>query len=111
MIDLSPEFAILVPGKPGHWHMKPGLRVEQAQGVLFLCPRCFEKNGGEVGTHSIMCWFAGRGVPDAEFPKPGRWQVSGTGFDDLTLTPSVNLPGKDGCQWHGFIQRGQILNA
>lgn len=90
----------------------PGHRLEvdtlaEAQGVLFLCPACFKTNNGPIGTHSVMTWFRDRGVPDDEVPRPGRWQVasSSTGLDDLTLTPSVLLPGP-GCGWHGFVTNG-----
>lgn len=82
----------------------------KAQGVIFLCPRCYEKNGGEVGTHSVICWFRDRGVPDDMDPRPGRWTPSGTGIDDLTFVPppsavSVKLIG--GCGWHGFVKDGE----
>jgi hypothetical protein len=65
------------------------------------------KNNGPIGTHSVLCWFKGRGVPDDEFSGPGRWDVSGTGFEDLTLIPSVHLTG-EGCGWHGHVQNGEV---
>jgi len=80
--------------------------MAEAQGVLLLCPICFVKNGGEVGTHSVVCWFRNKGVPDSMSPGPGRWDVSGTGIADLTLSPSVFLSGAGGCQWHGWIKNG-----
>jgi hypothetical protein len=80
--------------------------VAEADHVMFLCPLCFEKNGGEVGTHSVMVTFAGRNVPDeagsrGKDGKPTRWSASGTSIDDLVLTPSIQLNG--GCAWHGFV--------
>jgi hypothetical protein len=84
----------------------------EAQGVRFLCPACFAKNGGKVGTHMVVCWSRSRGVPDDVDPKPGRWTLDGTGMDDLTLNGdppgnarSVLLLG--GCGWHGFITNGE----
>jgi hypothetical protein len=78
------------------------------QGICFLCPLCFATNHGEVGTHSVICWFHGRGVPDELDPKPGRWNPSGSSIDDLTFVPpgmtSVLLTG--GCGWHGFVKNG-----
>lgn len=56
---------------------------DAADGVLFLCPRCFTLNHGEVGTHSVLCWRPR--VPQDISPKPGRWEFTGTGFADLTL--------------------------
>lgn len=86
--------------------------LAEAQGVQFLCPKCFASNAGRVGTHMVRCWFRGRGVSDDEFPKPGRWTPAGSGLDDLTFVPgepampvSVLLTG-GGCGWHGFVVRG-----
>lgn len=82
----------------------------EAQGVMFLCPKCFAANAGNVGTHYVLAWFRDHGVPDDEVPGPGRWTPSGTGVVDLSLTPSVHLPG-EGCGWHGFVTNGSIVNA
>ena len=86
-------------------------RLEDAQGVQFLCPVCFRDNGGPVGTHMVEVTFAGRGVADEDGMHndkgaPVRWQVTGSGFADLTTKPSVLLLG--GCNWHGFITNGEV---
>lgn len=81
------------------------LTIANAQGVMFLCPACFVKNGGPRGTESVLCWFKGRSVPDDAVPGPGRWVASGTGFEDLTLSPSVNVANE---HWHGFVINGEI---
>lgn len=82
--------------------------LAEADGVMFLCPKCFADNKGEVGTHSVICWFVGK-VPDDVCPKPGRWNPSGTGLHDLTFVGhgavSVLLTG-GGCAWHGFVKNG-----
>jgi hypothetical protein len=78
----------------------------EADGLMFLCPLCFTKNGGARGTHRVLCWFVGR-VPDDLKPGPGRWTLSGAGLADFSLTPSVDLSiTKGGCQWHGFVTNG-----
>lgn len=82
--------------------------LAEADGLQFLCPKCFATNGGNVGTHSVICWFEGK-VPDNVDPKPGRWKPVGTGLDDLSFVPgrksnSVLLVG--GCGWHGFVKMG-----
>lgn len=87
--------------------------IAEADEIMFLCPKCFEKNGGSVGTHSVMVTFAGRNVPDEagsrdSSGKPSRWTiVGGTTLDDLCLTPSILLdngrPADQGCHWHGFV--------
>ena len=77
----------------------------EAHGVVFLCPKCFGENGGAVGTHSVICWRPDR-VPLDAVPGPGRWFMSGTSLDDLSLHPSVNLTGA-GCKWHGWVKNGE----
>ena len=88
-------------------HMPTVDTLAEADGVWFLCPKCYADNGGEVGTHSVICWFVGK-VPDDAEPKPGRWVPSGSGIDDLTFVgpnaASVLLTG--GCRWHGFVRNG-----
>lgn len=81
--------------------------LAEAQGIWFLCPVCFTKNGGAIGTHSVDVTFEGRGATEKQGShdhtgKPSRWNVSGTGYDDLVLTPSILLT-PPGCGWHGFI--------
>ena len=71
LTKLEPQFIRFT--SPGH-HSLVGT-LNEAQGVKFLCPKCFTKNGGNVGTHSIMVWFRDRGVPEAEVPGPGRWMA------------------------------------
>jgi len=86
--------------------------LAEADGVMFLCPGCYRKNVGPVGTHSILCWFVGR-VPDDVSPLPGRWIPAGNSVDDLTFVgpaaASVQITG--GCNWHGFIKNGEAIDA
>ena len=87
--------------------------IESAQGLFLLCPACFQKNGGKVGTHAVICWFSGRGVSDEEYPRPGRWAPHGTGLDDLTLvsgSSSVLLQGAP-CKAHFYVRNGGIEPA
>ena len=92
--------------------------VAEADHVMFLCPACFTKNGGSVGTHSVMVTFEGRSVPDEAGTrdsegKPSRWAASGSTINDLVLTPSILLDAKrkadEGCHWHGFVGSSGIL--
>lgn len=85
--------------------------LAEAQGVSFLCPKCFAASNGPVGTHSVVCWSESRGAPADAVPGPGRWKLDGTGLHDLTLNAdpprsarSVLLNG--GCAWHGFVTNG-----
>lgn len=83
--------------------------LAEADGVWFLCPKCFAANGGKRGTHMVLCWFVGK-VPDDAQPKPGRWNPAGSSLDDLTFVgpgaASVLLLSDAGCQWHGFVKNG-----
>lgn len=100
--DLEAEFVIRVDDSR---RQRDGeISLTQADGVMFLCPVCYGANAGPVGTHSVLCWFRGK-VPDHETPGPGRWDPSGCGIDDLTLSPSVHLQGS-GCGWHGWVRNG-----
>lgn len=96
----------------GHIIYRTAISLADADGIQFLCPKCFAQNGGPVGTHSCICWFEGK-VPDTAKPGPGRWKPSGTGIEDLTFVPyegqplvSVLLNG--GCAWHGNIMNGEV---
>ena len=81
--------------------------LAEAKGVQYLCPKCFEKNGGRVGTHGIINFCPEVGQ---EFrPTPGRWNLCGTGLHDLSLvngSSSVGLTG--GCSAHFFVTDGRI---
>ena len=86
----------------------------RADGIFFLCPKCYTKNHGKVGTHRIMCWFMGR-VPDETWPRPGRWTLIGDNFDDLSLGPGPNGKASvlltDGCGAHFNVVLGGIIDA
>lgn len=101
------------------------VELAEADGIMFLCPVCYAKNGGPVGTHRVMCWFDGK-VPSKEQPGPGRWKPgdASTGIDNLTFVPhdyvdddgqtkhrtqSVLLLG--GCRWHGYVTDGHVHDA
>jgi hypothetical protein len=88
-------------------------RVEnlvQADGVMFVCPKCYAALGRREGAHSVICWFVGK-VPDHVTPGPGRWTPAGTGLDDLTFVPgspprAISVLLTAGCGWHGFVVSG-----
>lgn len=113
LTDLDPEFLRYVVEEGGKVYWRPVRTLQEAQGIKFLCPKCFAANGGAVGTHAVICWSRSRGVPDSVNPGPGRWKMAGTSFADLTLgadppstARSVNLHG--GCGWHGFVTMGVV---
>lgn len=87
--------------------------ISEADGVMFLCPVCWKKNNGSVGTESMICWKPS--VPQTVSPKGGRWNLVGTGLDDLTLvagSSSILVRNGDGSEhWHGFIRNGEVVNT
>lgn len=120
LTELEPQFERYEsrPSEPGGSPCEYLRHVEtlaDAQGIVFLCPVCFTKNGGAVGTHGIEVSFADRGVLDHQGShnkegKPSRWAAAGTGYADLTLLPSILCdPAKPACDgWHGFITNGEV---
>lgn len=104
--DLEPTFVkIIEPGR----RYRVDVSIDEADGVQFLCPLCYETNGGPVGTHGVLCWRPR--VPLSEFPGPGRWEFTGTGFDNLSLvagSSSVLLGGNGGCHAHFHVTNGRV---
>jgi hypothetical protein len=84
--------------------------ISGAEGIIFLCPKCFIEKNGKVGVHSCEVTFKGQvadevGTHNKE-GNPVRWDVSGDKMENLTINPSILLDG--GCGWHGWIKDGQI---
>lgn len=108
LVELGPQWlAVKKTDQQLHHYVAS---IDRADGILFKCPKCWAKNGGPIGTHSIICWqpHVGQDV----VPVPGRWSFTGTSFDDLTLiagSSSILLQG--GCQAHFFIRNGEIVDA
>lgn len=100
LLDLEPQFLTTSDGR----HLGKVDSLSLAQGIKFLCPFHFNENSGKVGTHQVLVWFSDRGVPPSAEPHY-RWKVSGTGYDDLSISPSIDLGFKD---WHGWVDSGMI---
>lgn len=103
------EERALNPQFPADYRMKGYRYVDtlaEADGLIFLCPLCFAKNGGAVGTHGVAIPFPN--APDGQYIRgrdgsTPKWRVvGGSTLDDLQLAPSIQLLG-DGCNWHGFV--------
>lgn len=106
--DLEPQFVKAWTEDDCRHGWEDVQTIAEADGVWFLCPKCFETNGGAVGTHRILCWSPS--VPIDMLPKPGRWHLEGSGYADLTLrgviSDSVLLTS--GCGAHFFVRSGRI---
>ena len=104
LIELEPRFLKIT--QPDSWNTD--VSKDEADGIMFLCPVCFVANKGNVGTHSIICWRPH--VPQTQSPTTGRWEMLGTGFNDLTLqagSSSIFL-NTASCAAHFFITNGEI---
>ena len=104
--DLEPQF--LRRKSPREWQNVDS--IEEADGIFFLCPKCFAANGGAIGTHGVMCWRPH--VPQDTPPTPGRWEFEGTGYGDLTLVAgSSSVLLTSGCMAHFFVRAGAIFGC
>lgn len=99
LADLKPEFVRFAPELvTQHMHKREVVAtLAEAQGIRFRSP-------GNPDL-ALCIPFAGRGAP-ADENGGIQWGVSGTGFVDLTLTPSVNTR-----QWHGFVTNGEVTSC
>jgi hypothetical protein len=103
--EVNPECITVSPHTEHEYHLP--CSFEEADGVIFLCPKCLAAQPDGVGVHSCICWRPR--VPPEVDPKPGRWEFQGTGLGDLSLvagSSSVALRG--GCAAHFFVERGDI---
>lgn len=112
LLDLEPRFVkhTLVEDTKIDVHVNT---LSESTGIFFLCPVCYIKNNGPIGTHGIIVTFQDRGVPDElgshnKDGKPTRWGVSGNDYNDLTLTPSIDISEDSPGEWHGHITNGEI---
>lgn len=89
--------------------MQPVAAVVEADGLIFLCPKCAMMKDGNAGVHSIICWRPR--VPAGVAPGPGRWEFQGDSIDTLTLvapSSSIALTSEGGCKAHFYIRNGRI---
>lgn len=100
LVELDARFLRIVDAT----HRRVVDALTDADGVIFLCPKCYAANGGSVGTYSIICWKPG--VAPEHLPGPARWPMTGASLADLTLSPSVLIIG--GCAAHFFVRGGAI---
>jgi|WetSurSiteA1Bulk_404760.scaffolds.fasta_scaffold159238_1 hypothetical protein len=108
LVELDPHFLVRKPTNDADMRhvLERTSELAVADGIRFLCPKCYTDNGGPEGTHSILIPFAGKALNDR------GWQVSGTSFSDLTLRPSIAIyTEKGGCGFHGFITNGEVISV
>jgi hypothetical protein len=108
LAQLNPSFLKLTDKRGSYLRQD---KLEGADGIVFLCPKCLEANGGDAhGVHSVICLAPH--VALATRPGPGRWTMTGKGYDDLTLSASAaSIKLEGGCNAHFFIRGGEIQGA
>jgi len=91
--------------------------ISEADGIRFTDPVWAKDHPGVDGYDfgaSVHVGFAGRktwGMRDTS-GKPVAWGFSGTGYSDLTITPSIFvMPHENPPGWHGFVTRGEITTV
>lgn len=77
-------------------------------GVNFDCPHCASLSPDERQTISIPFANPLDGGPPVD--ERLAWQRTGSTFEDLTLTPSIDFRHAGGA-WHGFITNGEVISA
>lgn len=109
--ELEASFVKLLPEPRGSF--RHVTELAGADGLWFLCPKCFKVNlakhgRGSYGTHAVLCWFDH--VPPDLDPKPGRWTPAGTSLEDVTFVPAhgrtQSVALRSDCAWHGFVKGG-----
>lgn len=109
LLELEPTFLRYEP-KDGRDIFVMVDSISEAQGVKFLCPKCWKANNGPIGTHAVICWNPT--IPQTVPPQPGRWSLVGTGLHDLSLVAaSSSILLTAGCMWHGYIKNGEVTEA
>lgn len=94
-------------------HARQGSVIEGAQGLFLWCPCGYPH---DASAHGLLIPFANPRNAPAVPPDHGpisrdgshhpRWTMAGSGLQDLTLAPSVDV-GAPSC-WHGFIKNGEV---
>lgn len=106
LVDLKAQFL----KRDDSHHFRFVDSIGDADGVEFLCPKCFAANAGPIGTHAVICWSPS--VPQDTSPTPGRWEMKGAGIEDLTLVAgSSSVLLKGGCAAHFFVRDGAIVDC
>jgi hypothetical protein len=105
LTDLEPQFLKWIDDT----HHQQVDSIAEADGIFFVCPKCFaENNHQRPGVHGVICWEPN--VPQTTNPKPGRWEMIGTGLHDLSLRAGSSsiLLTPPGCGAHFFITNGEV---
>ncbi len=103
LVELDPHFLVRRPATPADLKhvLERTSDLSVADGIRFLCPKCFVDKGGPESAHAIVIPFIGRAMGGY------GWHVSGTAFSDLSLRPSIAI--HTGCGFHGLVTNGEVI--
>jgi len=101
LTDLNPRF--YRSGGEGISDSKTGNPIPERKGmgITFDCP-C-----GECGERAAIAFANPISGGTKRESNRDTWQRTGDNFENLTLTPSIQLRGK--CKWHGFLTNGYLV--
>ena len=98
LVELDPVFYVRVPSEYDKGMVLKHVRdAEGAQGVGF--------NDPTGSGRRVIVWFKNPiGVEPADSER--CWSRSGSTAEDLSLDPSIVIPG-----WHGWVRAGEVVSA
>lgn len=82
--------------------------LAEADGVQFICPKCFKEDPDAEYPHEVTLWFSSIGKLSEKIQGHPGWNKSGSSLEDLTFVPpgAVSVLIKARCCWHGFVKNG-----
>jgi hypothetical protein len=107
LLELDPKWA---HGASSHATTEESLAVESSEKFLIInCPK------HPAHRLAIRVGPQARSFQDGDVTRH-VWRMTGSTFDDLTLSPSVQICGGHDvpilaieCGWHGCIKNGEVL--
>lgn len=90
LTELNPQF-VKYEARPDGKFLVHVDNLAEAHGIQFDCPKC---NADDRQAHRVEVSFSGAAIPEGmgsvnSEGKPSRWFANGTGYEDLTLGPSI----------------------
>jgi hypothetical protein len=79
--------------------------ANQRLGMTFDCPHCRTQRIGVAFHHKGRELVEDQAI-HAQNPDVKIWDMTGDGFEDMTLSPSIDTSAFG--HWHGFITNGEI---
>lgn len=76
--------------------------------LSFQCPgKCCEVK--ERSEHTLITVHFANPINPTDVPNPRGWLRTGTDFESISLSPSINVEGAH--TWHGFVTNGEVITV